>query len=209
MKILLPTILLIFSWTFLAGQTLPETREGKVSYVTTQDIYVKFQSTENIVSGDTLFMTTNGVRVPAAIVRDISSISCVCIPFAGIKLSVGDQLFSNKTGVTPQTPVIAAGETARAVPVAEDSVEPKKTETKAVKQIVSGNLTLASYSNFSNITANSQRMRYTFALSIQNIGNTKLSAETYITFAHKLDNWSEIQNDLFNGQLSSLCANVM
>ena len=199
MKILLPAILLIFSWTFLAGQNLPEAREGKVSYVTSQNIYVKFQSTENISAGDTLFITQNGVRIPAIAVSDISSISCVCVPFPGIKLSVGDQVFSTRQLLSPQTPVATATEAPQPVPVAADTIAPVKPGAKALKQIVSGNISLASYSNFSNITANSQRMRYTFSMAIQNIGNTKLSAETYISFAHKLDNWSEIRNDLFNG----------
>jgi hypothetical protein len=42
-------------------------------------------------------------------------------------------------------------------------------------------------------------MKYTFAMVIQNIGNSKISAETYMTFSHKLGEWNEIQNDIFNG----------
>jgi len=67
-------------------------------------------------------------------------------------------------------------------------------------QDISGRISLSSYSNFSNTPGgNSQRMRYTFSLNAKNISNTRLSAETYISFAHKNDQWSEIQDNIYNG----------
>ena len=65
---------------------------------------------------------------------------------------------------------------------------------------ISGRLSLSSYSNFSNTPGgNSQRMRYTFSLNAKNISNTRLSAETYISFAHKDGEWDEIQDNIYNG----------
>jgi hypothetical protein len=42
-------------------------------------------------------------------------------------------------------------------------------------------------------------MKYTFSLNALNIGNSKLSAETYISFTNKLNQWSEIKNNIYNG----------
>ncbi len=199
MKYILPIILLIFSVSGLSGQNLPEAKEGKVSYITTQNIYVKFQSTVNIVPGDTLFITQDGMKVPVMTVKEISSISCVCIPISTQKLSVGDQVITRQNMLNSGKPEISAETKTPMVSEKTDTNSVKKDQTKKVKQIVSGNLSVASYLNFSNVTKTTQRMRYTFAMVIQNIGNSKLSAETYISFAHQLDAWSEIQQDIFNG----------
>jgi hypothetical protein len=51
-------------------------------------------------------------------------------------------------------------------------------------------------------------MKYTFAMVIKNIGDSKLSAETYISFAHKLGEWTTVQDDIFNGlKIYSLALN--
>jgi hypothetical protein len=200
-KYLLPAILLILFGSGAAGQNIPGNIDGKVSYVTSQNIYIKFQSTEHISRGDTLYAKQEGILVPVVIVQDISSISCVCTPLSGLKLAVGDQVLSKqKTTLPADKPVDE--KKASVIPAAiasRDSVAPKKEQPKKRVQMVTGNLSVASYLNFSDVSANSQRMKYTFSMVAQNIGDSKLSAETFIAFVHKLDGWSEVQNDLFNG----------
>ena len=209
MKYLLPTILMLLCWPNLMGQNLYENTEGKVSYVTTQNVYVKFQSTVNIVSGDTLFTNKDDILAPIVVVKDISSISCVCIPISDQKLSVGDLVFSRQKVVKTENP--GDKNKVSGLPASvpgQDSVIAKKDQSKKRAQIVTGNISAASYLNFSNVTSNSQRMKYTFSMVIQNIGNSKLSAETYISFAHKLGEWGIVQNDIFNGlKIYSLALN--
>jgi hypothetical protein len=184
----------------VSGQTVPDLLEGKVSYVTTENVYVKFPSTDNISSGDTLFISENRKMIPALVVKNISSISCVCVPVGSRTYSVGESLSAKvrqKKAGSDSDKVIAAP----SVPVAvlPDSVTPDVMKSKGPLQDISGNVTVASYLNFSNATSNTQRMRYTVAVNAENLGNSGLSAETYISFVHKLDQWSEIQEDVFNG----------
>ena len=69
-----------------------------------------------------------------------------------------------------------------------------------LKQDISGRLSLSSYSSFYHDTvAMDQRMRYTFSMRANNLGNSKLSAESYISFVHSNTNWSEIQENMFTG----------
>ncbi len=200
MRYLLLIVLLFLSGSVVTGQNLHETNEGKVSYVTSQNVYVKFESTENIAPGDTLFTKLDGILVGVVTVKEISSISCVCIPVSAQKLSVGDQVFSTKKSVQKEKTAIATpAPGVLPLAVANDSTVTRKALPQKRTQIVSGNLSVASYLNFSNVTTATQRMKYTFAMAIQNIGDTKLSAETYIVFAHKLNDWTEIQSDIFNG----------
>ena len=200
MKQFVPALLFFLSFLTLSSQTLNEAMEGKVSYVTSQNIYVKFQSTENIAKGDTLYIRQEGTLVPALIVQDISSISCVCIAFSSRKFSVSDLVISGRKGIQqekkdsqstiPVLPVIPGG---------KDTISAKQEQPRKSVQAISGNISVSSYLNFSNVTANSQRMRYSFSMNAQNIGNSKLSAEVYIDFVHKLGDWTTVQNDIFNG----------
>ncbi|MEI7500226.1 MAG: hypothetical protein WCK84_07220 [Bacteroidota bacterium] len=209
LKYLIPVLGLFFTGPVLMSQNYYATIEGKVSYVTTQYVYVKFQSTENISKGDTLYSYQAGVLAPVLVVGDISSISCACIPISTQKLSIADLIVSGRKAIKP---VIAGDKDEKPGLPAEvksrDSVVAKPVQPKKRKQLISGNFTVASYLNFSNITSNSQRMRYSFSLNAKNIGNSKLSAEAYINFVHKIGEWSEVRDDIFNGlKIYSLALN--
>ena len=70
-------------WIFLVlielnGQQPAENLIGKVSFISSQNIYVKFKSTSGISVGDTLFLTSGDKLVPALIVNSLSSVSCLC-----------------------------------------------------------------------------------------------------------------------------------
>jgi hypothetical protein len=200
MKNVLLTMLFILSGTVLVSQTFDENTMGKVSYVTTQNVYIKFSSTENIKPGDTLFFNRQNILIPAVTVKEISSISCVCIPISDNKLAVGDMVFSKRIAQNTENIVNSpAVTTTPSIAASQDTAQVKKEQPKKRTQIVTGNISVASYLNFSDVSANSQRMKYTFSMLMQNIGNTKLSAETYISFAHKLGEWNTVQNDIFNG----------
>jgi hypothetical protein len=211
MKYELLIFLLILLGSELAGQTVNRTKEGKISYVTSQNIYVKFQSTENIAEGDTLFVLQGNKLTPVLIVKVISSISCACIPISTLKLSVGDQVLSGQKTIQPERKEVIAADIALLPPAGKkDTVPETKVQPKKRTQIISGRISISSYSNFSGSTANSQRMRYTFSMDALNIGNTKLSGEAYISFVHKLGEWTEIQDDIFNGlKIYSLAFNYV
>jgi hypothetical protein len=92
MKLLLLLFLLLLLGPVLKGQTAGGANEGNVSYVTSQNVYVKFGSTEGISAGDTLFTLKDTKMIPVLIVKELSSISCVCVPVSSAKLSVNDKI---------------------------------------------------------------------------------------------------------------------
>ena len=192
--------LLLFAVISLKGQTAGETRQGEVSYITTQNVYVKFQSTAGISAGDTLFLLQNGESRPALIVKDLSSISCVCSAIAGMKISANDKMIARpKTTVPLKQPAVEVLPVVPEVAVKVDTTLVQKEKPVERKQNVSGRISLSSYSNFSSVADFSQRMRYTFALNANNISDSKLSAETYISFSHKINEWDVVKEDIFNG----------
>ncbi|MEI6434537.1 MAG: hypothetical protein WCP32_06810 [Bacteroidota bacterium] len=198
--IVIQIIIASFCGLIVKAQNYAESREGKVSYITSQNVYIKFPATEGISIGDTLFATENSQLIAALIVKNISSISCVCVPAGSRTFTVGESVVAKTKGIKPVAKSDSVSQN-KFTPTTgvSDSVKTQKIQPKNQGQDINGNITVASYLNFSNSTANSQRMRYTLAFNADNIGNSKLSAETYISFVHKINQWSEIQEDVFNG----------
>lgn len=190
----------------LSGQTQSNALEGVVSYVTTQNVYVKFKSTKTISAGDTLFMFLDGNLESALVVDNLSSISCVCSSLLPYQFKIGDRIFAaSKNGIESleSKPL----ETAETEPLIDPlivpetySLEKNETEKFLRKQNVSGRISVASYTNLSNTPqGNSQRMRYTLSLNAKNTRDSRLSAESYISFSHRSKQWNKIQDNVFTG----------
>lgn len=177
--------------------------EGTVTYITSQNVYVRFSSTEGINEGDTLYLKKKEDLIPVLKVKDLSSVSCVCIPLGTDPLQVNDVLFAfqrKKTEVSQ--PAVQA-----VVPARKSLINPADTLRKGRlernaenKQVVHGRLSVASYSGITHFPGwDSQRMRYTLTANAKNIGNSRLSAETYISFIHSDNNREALKKDIFNG----------
>src|SRR3989339_630573 len=104
-------IILIFFFmmglTDLSAQEISKLEKpGSVSFITSQNIYVRFENTDGISIDDTLYVDVKGILKPAIIVKFISTTSCSGIAINNYQLKVGDQV---KTFVKP-------AETAKPVP---------------------------------------------------------------------------------------------
>jgi hypothetical protein len=186
----------------LFGQAATESLSGQVSFVSSKNVYIKFKTTSGITAGDTLYVSQNGSNLPVLVVNNLSSTSCVCATISDIVLSVGDKVTTkpriaqNKESAVINDPSLAVA----AVPVLTDTVPLKQTlPADTPKQQIRGSLSAYSYSDFSNTGAdNSQRFRYTLSLTARNISDSKISFESYISFRHKLGEWSAVQENIFN-----------
>lgn len=179
--------------------------EGTVSYVTSKNVYVKFSSTEGIKIGDTLYVSKNETDIPAIKVTGLSSMSCVCEPIGDFKGVPGVKILF-RSGVQKtegkeariQPDVVEAKDISK--PTAPADSAALDNAVKQRKQEIRGRVTLASYSYLSNTPSDQlHRMRYTISLNAKNIGNTRISAESYVIFTHKSGRWSEIKDNVFNG----------
>jgi len=210
------TAFLCLVWTGLQAQE-QKPAEGIVSFITSQSVYVKFASTSQITPGDTLYIQKDAGLIPALVVRERSSTSCVCSVITGEKIAVSDKMIHR--GLTRTTVTQADATTAPVVvPVAPpmsatssdaDTSGTPSDDLKRKKQQVHGYFSVASYSNFSDESSgNSQRMKYTLSFLGKNLFHTNLSAECYINFIHSNIQWDEIPNDVFNGlKIYSLALN--
>lgn len=194
--------LIIGSQLEIAAQETSAILEGAVSYITGQNIYVKFESTEGIENGDSLFIFENESLIPVLLVEHHSSISCLCKAISERTFKVSDKIIAKqRLKVTP--PVMTETEIQEAKPEQDINEQVLKSannkpKSTAPKQSVDGRLSVSSYSNMSNAADNMHRFRYTLSMDAQNIRDSKLSAETYISFTHKLNEWDVVKQNLNN-----------
>lgn len=187
----------------LISQNLNETVEGTVSYITSQNVYVKFQSTKDLQVGDTLFVNKPEGLIAALVINNLSSISCICIPLHSVSLKVSDNVTAKMKlreqaapGKTIETSEIVPGN----IQEQDDSISVEKNTSKKLEQDIFGRISLSSYFNFSNADAdNTLRTKATLAFNINNIADTKLSFESYLSFVYSNVNWNDAQSNLFNG----------
>ena len=212
----------IFCLSFCAylmyGQDGTVEEKGVASYVSSQNVYVKFTSTENINKGDTLWVKNGAQMVPGLVVKDKSSTSCVCSPLLSQKFKAGDTFYGRsipkpvpeKSKEKKRRESLAAGRDSTSfikpnqavvAPVQEDKDE------NELKQKIKGRVSAASYSNFYN-GVEIHRMRYAFTFQGTNLNNSKFSTDNYITFRHTIGEWSAVQDNFFDAlKIYSLSVN--
>jgi len=186
----------------LFGQVSEELIKGNVSYISSQNIYVKFVNTDGIHIGDTLFLVQNEKPAPVLVVTSLSSISCVASPITTIALTVSAQITA-KVMIKNTSIDVIAEKSKESIVVSDLVVKAveKKEKDQGLKSRIDGRLSLSSYTNVSNYNKN-QRFRYNLSMNAAHIANTNLSAETYISFSHmnsfpaKTTDWQGINNAL-------------
>jgi len=202
MKTPLLIILFFFLGISAYSQISPEILNGKVSFISSQNVYVKFDNTDGILVGDTLYVTKDTKLVPALVVNSISSISCVGTPLIKDKFALTDQLTAKKR-VTKKLND-KAGDSKNPLSPNDEAIHAafNKQKSKTTKERFDGRLAISSYTNVSNSYTSSERLRYNLTMNAEHIGNSNLSAETYISFSHllsfpgKTTDWKGLNNAL-------------
>jgi len=199
MKIIL---IIIFVLTISLSAQTQNTKiiEGSISYISSQNIYVKFNSTEGIETGDTLFIKDKSNFIPAVKIDHKSSTSCAGISITDKKLELNTLLYAfisdddgeaetDTTQSTTLAPIVIPTVVADEV-VTKTSLEPVPT--------LSGRVSVQSYSNFTNNQSSYdyQRWRYTFQLKAGRIANSSFSYSQYISIAYRADDWNRISSNL-------------
>ena len=174
------------------GQKVLE--KGTVSFISSKNVYVKFNFTKDINVGDSLFINQGRRIIPVLKVENKSSSSVVCVPIGTIKLKVKDvvtaQVVKKKLKLedeikeenipfSEEEPVISND-----LVVKPDEEEP--IEEVLFKEKIKGRFSAATYNNIHE-QGNLTRMRYAFSFRGYNLKNSKWSTESYITFRHNLN----------------------
>lgn len=201
-------ILIICVNTFPQLLLKNELRPGKVTFISSQNVYVKFESTAGIETGDTLYIKSGSEFIPALIIKFISSSSSASERIFEKEFTVNDEVYAyariyssdeEETGVTQsKLPEIVS-------PSFENTDEPKtgyirSPGTKNLSTKIQGRLSAQSYSNFANYNSrgNYQRWRHSLRFSADQIEGSGLSVSAYSIFAYKANEWSRVSSNLSN-----------
>jgi len=178
-------------------------RTGTITYRSSQNVYVKFETTEGIIVGDTLYQKIENSLTPAVIVRFISTKSVAGETINGLNLNVDDKLIAIIIREIPdvvikedKTPDITISPLNSGVIKSDSSGN--YSSIKERQSSLRGRFSVQSYSSISNSNyfPDNQRWRYTFSLNANNIGGSSLSLSNYMSFAYRADQWSTISNNL-------------
>ncbi len=193
--------LLLFFNVVVFAQTEKVERKGTVTYLSSQNVYVKFDDTKGIVAGDTLFIKENNKLTGAIVVSFISSHSAAGGTINGIKFEVGDAVIGFAR--IEEVPIVEVKDTTKIIlsdDVQQKLITPDVTKPKVpVKtEAFKGKISVQSYSNLSNLnrSVDNQRWRYTFSLNAENISESGFSISNYMSFAYKANDWGKLKNNI-------------
>lgn len=202
MRIIKIVFLILFCTQLAFAQAEKKEIEGVVTYLTAQNIYVKFPSARGIKKGDNIFIRKSDLLVPIMLVENVSSVSCVGKMTGSEMLKTGDKVIALVSKA--DAAVEAEVKKEQATPILADSSKTIVNQTTALppaqKERIDGRIQISSYSNFSSLPyGNNNRLRYIWSMNAANIGNSNISFDSYISFSHKLDDWAAIQENIYNG----------
>ena len=203
MKFYFLILVLFCSNLLFPKEEMTRVLEGTVSYISSQNIYVKFKSTEGIEAGDTLFIKEKNNYLPAIKIDYTSSTSCAGVSITNKKIELNTLVYAfifdevNDTTAT-ETEITEAAVILPAVIPAVTSAEIETKTSLVPVPTTSGRVSIQSYSNFTNQSTrfDYQRWRYTFQLNANRIGGSGFTYTQYLSFAYRASDWNYISSNL-------------
>jgi len=186
---------MFFTASICFSQNESITLQGSVSFLTSNNVYVKFQDTKNIAIGDTLYISRNGKLSHCLVVKNKSSMSCAGIVVNGCQVKIGDQII-HKTSSNIVEINVVDGQNSNTAARAEKLEKPRQQLEK-----IRGSISAASYSSMSSIRDDSHRTMYRLSLTAPRINNSKFSFDTYMNYRQTFistDSGTHKGKDAFN-----------
>ncbi len=178
-------ISIVFVFLFLAvncfGQDNIKRLSGEVTFTTSANAYVKFSATEKIKIGDTLQLSVNSVLSNCLVVKNKSSVSCVCSILNGCVLKSGDVvLHPILLESTKQNPTKELRDRSIKKPIV--AMTPEQIDSANSVQNISGRISLASYSSFSPSRGDNHRTMSRLSLNVSHLQNSRFSLESDVNY---------------------------
>jgi len=187
----------LFYNNLLAQENIIEYRTGKVTFISSQHVYVKFDKTDSIKNGDTLFQRLKGKLTPLLKVKFISSHSCACEKDSGSSLQINDEVIALiRTDGNLTKPE-------ESQPLAPLQVNPYKIKTEIIEPAIkkknySGRISVQSLTNLTNTDKrnNYQRWRHSVSFKADSISGSAFSTSAYLFFSYNTKERNEVKDNL-------------
>lgn len=168
-------VMLSISMTVLSQEKV----SGTVSFMNKSNVYLKFDTTENLTIGSFLY---RGEKACLKIINKSSS-SVVCEPIAGCELKIGDVLSYQITyeqqaefRITPEEK-----------PELTENPIPTVVKNQGTKAHIFGRIAQSTYFTKDEFDHRRNRLRTLFSIHADELNNKRLSFDSYITYQHQVD----------------------
>ncbi|MEM7656494.1 MAG: hypothetical protein AAF399_10230 [Bacteroidota bacterium] len=170
------TLLTMFSW----GTSFAQDMVGEVSFLTSRNVYVKFDNTEAIQVGDSLQLATS--KAFCLVVTNKSSSSLVCEKIGDCLIQKGDQILAKVPDSEAIEPSLVDPPVSATDPPSTDSLASTYEPEARPEEVIRGRISLSEYSNIGSATDDRHRVMGRLSLNAENIGHSRFSAETYLNY---------------------------
>lgn len=172
-------------------------KKGELTFKSSVNCYIKFDNTTNIHVGDKLYFVDDTLKALLE-VNYISSTSCVCKKLVDTAFAIGTR-FIIKINIKESEPLTSQKDFFT-VENKDTSVSNVSKDEKPKKKTKSayGRLAISSYTSFSSPTGKANHtLRYTMVYHAHQLGQSRIGAESYISFRHKPGEWQAIKTNPF------------
>ncbi len=105
--ILLAVLFTLFQKVTAQTNNKPNKLDGEVSFATSENIYLRFKTTEPLVSGDTVYLVNGSQLKPCLIIQQKSSVSVIATTLEGCSVKKGDKVAYFYADKKQQEPEVA------------------------------------------------------------------------------------------------------
>ena len=171
-------ILLLISSVVLAQD---KSISGTVSFVTSNNVYVKFDDTRDIEIGKSLLLAgTDCLRVTD---KSSTSVVSVVLNNCAVKTGVVVTYIIVVTEIEPGTEPSITEPDDEVLPAEVIVPTTLDTEKESIyTENIRGRVSLASYNTFSDLREDRHQFRTRFSLNANHLGDSKFSIESYLTY---------------------------
>ena len=192
---------MICSMTLFAQQdTYRAAVEGAISFISSQNCYVKFESTEGFAVGDTLYSIQKADTIGVIVLKFISthSVAGEQVDSKKYVLTVGQKLTAFPIIAVSEKPAtIAAKPKSALLSANEAATKSKVVDPDAFK--ITGRLSEQLASDFSKETEfEVQQFRTSLNFTIDNLFIPKLGFTNYLMYSYREDDWAQVKNSPFD-----------
>ncbi len=207
--ILLPAVIcMVQSINSYAQNTVTiNSKMGKITYQSSQNVYVSFKNTDGLTAGDTLYIKEKNKLVPVVKIKFISSKSCAGEKISTISLNDKNIIYAFyelKEMSKPENVAMVKDTTAgiradtNIVTKTVTAVQITNKTGRYYPSSYNGRLSVQSISSVSNIEGSADLQRWRYSFNYNNDLSEKFSFSNYIVFAYNANSWSDIKTNLNN-----------
>jgi hypothetical protein len=182
--------LFLLSWTsIIFSQPEPNRITGKVTYLSSQNVYVEFSSTKGMNVGDTIYLSSKDKLFPVIEVLHISSKSISGKNISKTQLNINDLLYAytNYNEFIVDLSVADTIKSSLNESIPQTEIISRATEFSDFKRNVRGKFSVQSYSSILDNSGYSdfQRWRYSFSYYTNEFYEGKLIFNNYMIYSYK------------------------